>query len=203
MSVRETTNMSDAALVGSVGGGVPSIHPLAWVAPGAVVVGRVTIGPASSIWYGAVLRADEDEISIGAECNIQDLCCIHVDSGEPAVIEDRVSVGHRATIHGARLETGCLVGIGAVVLGRATVGRGSLVAAGTVVPPGRLVPVGVLYAGVPGRVIRELTEADRDQFASSPDRYVQRAELHRQVRWADGAAGNGGPQSIACPHCHP
>ena len=96
----------------------PVIHPEAWIAPGAVVVGRVTLGRAASVWYGCVLRADDDEIVVGAECNIQDLSCLHVDAGEPAVLEDRVSLGHRAMVHGAYIETGALVGIGAVVLGR-------------------------------------------------------------------------------------
>ena len=88
------------------------------------MVGAVRIGPASSVWYGSVLRADEDEISVGAECNIQDLCCIHVDPGEPAVLEDRVSIGHHATVHGAHLETGALIGMGAIVLGGARIGAG-------------------------------------------------------------------------------
>ncbi|HXP19161.1 MAG TPA: gamma carbonic anhydrase family protein [Streptosporangiaceae bacterium] len=177
--------MSDTVWIGALDGEVPSIHSEAWIAPGAVVVGRVTIGRASSVWYGAVLRADEDEISIGAECNIQDLCCIHVDPGQPAVLEARVSVGHSATVHGAYLEKGSLVGIGAVVLGGARIGTGSLVAAGTVVLPGREVPAGVLYAGVPGRVVRDLTDEDRERFRHSPDRYVARAARHRAVIWRD------------------
>ncbi len=85
---------------------VPVIDPEAWVAPGAVVVGSVRLGRAASVWYGAVLRADEDEIIVGAECNIQDLCCLHVDPGEPVVLEDRVSLGHHATVHGAHVGAG-------------------------------------------------------------------------------------------------
>ncbi|MFY9890075.1 MAG: gamma carbonic anhydrase family protein, partial [Streptosporangiaceae bacterium] len=114
-------------LIGSLGEDRPVIHPDAWVAPGAVVVGRVTLGRSASVWYGSVLRADVDEIVVGAECNIQDLCCLHVDPGEPAILEDRVSLGHRATVHGAYVETGALIGIGAVVLGRARIGAGTLV----------------------------------------------------------------------------
>lgn len=86
-------------LLGSLGDFVPSVDPEAWIAPTAVVVGRVTIGRAANIWYGAVLRADDDEIVVGPECNIQDLCCMHVDAGEPAVLEERVSLGHHATVH--------------------------------------------------------------------------------------------------------
>ena len=114
-------------LIGSLEGAQPRIHPEAWVAPDAVLVGNVVLGRAASVWYGAVLRADEDEIIVGAECNIQDQCCLHVDPGEPAVLEDRVSLGHRAVVHGAYVETGSLIGIGAIVLGRARVGAGSLI----------------------------------------------------------------------------
>lgn len=170
-------------LIGSLGELAPVIANDAWIAPGAVVVGRVTLGRASSVWYGSVLRADEDEIVVGAQCNIQDLCCLHVDEGEPVVLEDRVSVGHHATVHGAHVEADALVGVGAVVLGRARIGRGSLLAAGTVVPPGTQVPAGVLVAGVPGRILRELTEADRHSFASTAEQYIQRASRHRAATW--------------------
>jgi len=173
-------------LVGSLPGREPRIHPEAWVAPGAVVVGSVTLGRAASVWYGSVLRADEDEIIVGTECNIQDLCCLHVDAGEPAVLEDRVSLGHRAMVHGAYVETGALIGIGAIVLGRARIGAGSLIAAGAVIPPGTTVPAGVLVAGVPGRVIRELTDADRDSFADTASGYTERASRHRGVWWQPG-----------------
>lgn len=181
--------MGGTVLIGSLGDAVPTIHPDAWIAPGAVVVGAVRIGPGASVWYGAVLRADEDEISVGAECNIQDLCCIHVDPGQPAVLEARVSVGHHATVHGAHVETGCLIGMGAVLLGGARVGARSLVAAGTVVLSGAVVPAGVLFAGVPGRVIRDLTGEDYASFEQTPRRYAQRAARHRDARW-DGEPAN-------------
>jgi carbonic anhydrase/acetyltransferase-like protein (isoleucine patch superfamily) len=175
------------SLIGSIGDVAPSIHPEAWIAPGAVVVGRVAVGRAASIWYGSVLRADDEEIVIGAECNIQDLCCLHVDPGEPVVLEDRVSVGHHATVHGAYVATGALIGIGAVLLGRSRIGAGSLVAAGSVVRPGQQVPAGVLVAGVPGRIVRELTDQDRDSFANTAARYVQRATRHRDAVWSESA----------------
>ena len=175
-------------------GAVPSVHPEAWVAPGAVVVGRVTLGRAVNVWYGAVLRADDDEIVIGPECNIQDLCCLHVDAGEPILLEERVSVGHHATVHGARVGAGALIGIGAVVLGGSQIGAGTLVAAGSVIRPGTVVPAGVLFAGVPGRVVRELTDSDRAMFANSAINYVARAARHRGVTWADAPAG-GMPES--------
>jgi carbonic anhydrase/acetyltransferase-like protein (isoleucine patch superfamily) len=173
------------SLIGTVDGASPLIHPSAWVAPGAVVVGRVTLGRSASIWYGAVLRADSSEIVVGPECNVQDHCCLHVDDGEPVLLAERVSLGHRATVHGAEVETGALIGIGAIVLGRARVGAGALVAAGAIVLPGTTVPAGVLFAGVPGRVVRELTEADRATFAGTPAHYVGQAVRHRAASWSD------------------
>ena len=171
-------------LVGSLDDdATPSVHPEAWIAPGAVVVGRVTLGRSVSVWYGSVLRADDDEIVVGAECNIQDLCCLHVDEGEPVVLAERVSVGHHATVHGASVGAGALIGIGAIVLGRSRIGAGSLVAAGTVVRPGAVVPAGVLFAGVPGKIVRELTDTDRESFATSATRYVDRAARHRGAAW--------------------
>ncbi|MGO8887258.1 MAG: gamma carbonic anhydrase family protein [Streptosporangiaceae bacterium] len=180
--------MTAAGLTGSLGDDAPDVHPEAWIAAGAVVVGRVRLGRAASVWYGCVLRADEDEIDVGPECNIQDLSCLHVDPGQPVILEEQVSLGHRAMVHGARVEAGALIGIGAIVLGGARIGAGSLVAAGAVVLPGAQVPAGVLYAGVPGKIVRELTDADRAAFAQTAQRYVQRAARHRDVRWA----GQGG-----------
>jgi carbonic anhydrase/acetyltransferase-like protein (isoleucine patch superfamily) len=177
--------------LGTLDGNTPQVHPEAWVAPGALLVGRVMLGRGASVWYGSVLRADDDEIIVGAECNIQDQCCLHVDRGEPAVLGERVSLGHRATVHGAQVDEGALIGIGAIVLGRARIGAGSLVAAGTVVRPGQQVPAGVLVAGVPGRIVRELTDADRATFAGTPASYMARAAAHRAAIWRDVPAHPG------------
>lgn len=175
-------------MIGSLGDDMPVIHPEAWVAPGAVLVGKVSLGRAASVWYGSVLRADDDEIVVGAQCNIQDLCCLHVDAGEPAVLEERVSLGHGATVHGAYVEAGALVGIRAVVLGGARIGAGTLIAAGTVVLPGARIPAGVLAAGVPARIVRELTDADREQFAETATWYMRKAARHRTAFWNQPAA---------------
>ena len=171
--------------LGSLDGNTPQVHAGAWVAPGAILVGRVTLDRGVSVWYGSVLRADDDEIIVGADCNIQDLCCLHVDRGEPAILGERVSLGHRATVHGALVGDGALIGIGAIVLGRAWIGAGSLVAAGTVIRPGQKIPAGVLVAGVPGRVVRDLTDADRATFADTHASYRARAEAHRTASWQD------------------
>lgn len=172
--------------IGALGADEPRIHPEAWLAPGTVIVGKVTVGRASSIWYGSVLRADDEEVIVGAECNIQDLSCLHSDPGEPAVLEDRVSLGHKAMVHGAHIETGSLIGIGAIVLGGARIGAGTLVAAGALVSPGKRIPSGVLVAGVPGKVIRELTDDDKKIFARTADGYVDRMRRHREARWISG-----------------
>ncbi len=176
--------MATGGSIGALGDAVPQVHPEAWIAPGAVVVGRVRLGPGTSVWYGSVLRADDDTIDVGPDCNIQDLCCLHVDPGEPVVLEERVSLGHHATVHGAHVGAGALIGIGAIVLGGASIGAGTLIAAGAVVRPGAVIPAGVLVAGVPGKVVRELTEADRAGFADTPEHYRARAARHSGARWA-------------------
>jgi len=173
--------------VGSLGEAEPDIHPQAWVAPGAVVIGKVRLGRGSSVWYGSVLRGDDEEIIVGEDCNIQDLCCLHADPGTPAVLEDRVSLGHKAMVHGAHVETGALIGIGAIVLNGARIGAGTLVAAGALVGPGKKIPSGVLVAGVPGRVVRELTDDDRLVLEHTWRIYTKKAEHHRTAaRWRTG-----------------
>ncbi len=169
--------------LGALGAYQPDIHPTAWIAPGAVVVGKVTLGRDSSVWYGSVLRADEEEVIVGAECNIQDLSCLHSDPGVPAVLEDRVSLGHKAMVHGAHIETGALIGIGAIVLNGARIGARTLVAAGALVTPGKKFPSGVLVAGMPGKVVRELTDDDFLVVDHTSPAYVQKARQHREAEW--------------------
>ncbi|PSK99523.1 carbonic anhydrase/acetyltransferase-like protein (isoleucine patch superfamily) [Murinocardiopsis flavida] len=179
----------DGPYIGDAPFGTPDISADAWIAPGAVVVGRVRIGAGSSVWYGAVLRADTEEIVVGEHCNIQDQCGLHCDPGVPTVLGDRVSLGHKAMVHGAVVEDGALIGIGAVVLNGARVEKGALVAAGALVPPGKTVPAGTMWAGIPGAVVRELTDRDRASFADTPEKYAGFARLHRDVR--PRAAGPG------------
>lgn len=175
-------------MYGALGEDEPDIHPDAWVAPGAVVVGRVRLGRAANIWYGSVLRGEDEEVVVGAECNVQDLCCLHADPGDPAVLEDRVSLGHRAVVHGAYVETGSLVGIGAIVLNGARIGAGSLIAAGAVVAPGKKIPAGVLVAGVPGAVVRELTGDDRARLTHTTQAYLRKTRRHREAHWTGRGA---------------
>ena len=157
----------------------------------------MTLGRSASVWYGSVLRADDDEIVVGAECNIQDQCCLHVDPGEPVLLGERVSLGHRATVHGAQVDDGALIGIGAIVLGRARIGGGHPGRGGHRDPAGQQVPAGVLVAGVPGRVVRELTDADRATFAGTAARYVARAAVHRAAHWSDFPGDSGESRRIS------
>ncbi|WP_268823257.1 gamma carbonic anhydrase family protein [Yinghuangia soli] len=168
-------------LVAAVAGRVPQVDPAAFVAPNAVVVGGVTLAAGASVWYGAVLRADADTITVGADTNIQDNCTLHSDVGFPTVLGERISVGHNAVLHGCTIEDDVLVGMAAVVLNGARVGAGSLIAAGAVVPQGMQVPPGSLVAGVPGRVKRELTEEERASIRANSDGYLYLAKVHETV----------------------
>jgi len=159
----------------------PTIGADVFIAPTAVVIGDVTIGDGSSIWYGTVLRGDMAPIRIGAQANIQDLTMVHTDYGHPAIVGNRVSVGHRAVVHGCRVEDEALVGIGAVVLNGAVVGHGSVVAAGSVVREGQQVPPGVLVAGIPAAVKRKIEGEAAERFRLPYQNYIALAKAHREL----------------------
>jgi carbonic anhydrase/acetyltransferase-like protein (isoleucine patch superfamily) len=158
----------------------PSVPGTAFVAPGAVLIGRVTVGAEASVWYGAVLRADRDTIVIGERSNVQDGCVLHADPGVPLSVGSQVTIGHNATLHGCIVEDLVLIGMGAIVLNGARVGAHSIIAAGTVLAEGQLVPEGVLVAGVPGKVRRELSEAERAAIERNAGTYVALAQLYRR-----------------------
>lgn len=165
------------------------IHPDAWIAPGAIVVGRVTLQADSSVWYGCVLRGDLEAITVGAGSNVQDLTVIHVDRGMPVVIGERVTIGHRCVIHGCTIEDEALIGMGAVLLSECRIGRGALIAAGAVVREGFVVPPGTVAAGVPavlrGPVSPELSERTRRGAAT----YVAGARAYRSGELGGGPHG--------------
>jgi carbonic anhydrase/acetyltransferase-like protein (isoleucine patch superfamily) len=140
------------------------IHPSAFIAPGAIVLGDVSLGRNAFIWYNCVVRGDMAPITIGEETNIQDLTMIHVDAGVPCTIGRRVAVGHHAIVHGCTVEDESLIGMGAALLNRVHVGTGSLVAVGAVVREGTHIPPGSLVVGVPGRVARDVTTAETDRM---------------------------------------
>jgi carbonic anhydrase/acetyltransferase-like protein (isoleucine patch superfamily) len=157
----------------------PDVDATAFVAPNATVIGRVTIGANASLFYGSVLRADTDSISIGPDSNVQDNVSMHTDVGIQLIVGRGVSIGHGAVVHGCVIEDDCLIGMGATVLNRAVIGSGSLVAAGAVVLEGTVIPPRSLVAGVPAKVRRELTDEEIAGVRQNASHYVELAARHR------------------------
>jgi gamma-carbonic anhydrase len=171
------------ALVRPFGDSTPRIAPSVFLAETAVVVGDVEIGEDSSVWFGAVLRGDVGWIRIGRRSNIQDLCMLHMSRDlSNTEIGDEVTVGHGVIIHGARIGDGALVGMGAILMDNAVIGAEALVAAGTLVPAGLEVPPRTLVRGQPGKVVRELTEAEWKTGRMLAARYIGVAAVHRTSR---------------------
>lgn len=159
---------------------VPRVAPDAFVAPGAVLVGDVTIAEGASVWYGCVLRGDVGYIRIGARSNVQDLSCIHMTTDlSNTVIGEEVTIGHGVIVHGARIDDGALIGMGAILMDNAVIGAEALVAAGSLVPAGMQVPPRTLVRGQPARVIRELTEEEWMQGRRGAARYLELSQAHR------------------------
>jgi carbonic anhydrase/acetyltransferase-like protein (isoleucine patch superfamily) len=150
-----------------------------FIAPGAVVLGDVRLGQDANIWFGAVLRGDNDPISIGARSNIQDGSVLHTDVGSPLTIGDDVTVGHKVMLHGCTIGDGSLIGIGAIILNRAVIGRNSIVGAGSLVTEGKVYPDGVMLMGSPARVVRELMPEQIAALKMSAAHYVQNANRFR------------------------
>jgi carbonic anhydrase/acetyltransferase-like protein (isoleucine patch superfamily) len=176
--------MSDPRIVPHHGV-TPSLAPSVFVADTARVIGDVEIGEASSIWYGAVVRGDVFHIRIGARVNIQDMTMIHVTTDRFAtVIEDDVTVGHKAMLHGCTIRRGALIGMGATIMDQAVIGEEAMVAAGAVVTPGTEVPPRTLMVGAPARPRRSLSEEELDDLRRSASHYAALAQTYT-------ASGNG------------
>jgi carbonic anhydrase/acetyltransferase-like protein (isoleucine patch superfamily) len=158
----------------------PQVHPEAFIAPGAVVVGRVTVEREASIWYGCVVRGDIEPIHIGEQSNVQDHTVIHIDPGSPTRIGARVGVGHRCLLHGCEIEDECLIGMGAIVLSRVVIETGSVIAAGALVTEGTRIPAGSLAIGVPAKVVREVDEELRLRIDRTWQDYLALAKQHRE-----------------------
>jgi len=154
------------------------------VHPSAILIGDVTLGPRVSVWPTAVLRADSASIVIGEDCNIQDGTIIHVDTGVPVRIGARVSIGHRAVVHGATVEDDCLIAMGSILLNGVHVGRGSLVGAGAVCKEGMRIPANSLVLGVPARVAREATREIKERIQHTVEAYLTLQEEYRAGRHA-------------------
>ena len=157
----------------------PAVAPTAFVHPAAHVYGDVVLGERASVWPTAVLRGDTAPIVVGADSNVQDGTIVHVDAGVPCTIGARVAIGHRAIVHGATIEDDCLIAMGAILLNRAHVGRGSIVGAGALVAEGRVIPPNSLVVGVPGRIVRETTPDERERIRRTVEAYLALQERHR------------------------
>ncbi|MBK4346185.1 gamma carbonic anhydrase family protein [Lacisediminihabitans changchengi] len=169
------------SLILPFGDRTPSVAPTAWVAPTATLIGGVTLHDSASVFYGAVLRADTDDITIGPGSNLQDNVVVHCDAGIPTVVGAGVSVGHAAVLHGCTIEDDCLIGMSATVLNGAVVGKGSLVAAGAVVLEGTVIPPRSLVAGVPAKVRRELTAEEIEGVRENARHYLALSVQHREL----------------------
>ncbi len=157
----------------------PKIHPSAFVAEGARLIGAVTIEEGASVWFNAVLRADINEIRVGKRSNVQDGSVLHVENDIPCLVGDDVVIGHGAVVHACTIEDSCLIGMGATILNRARIGTGSLVAAGAVVLEKSIIPPGSLVAGVPGKVIRPLKKSEIKGIREWAEKYRRLAEAYK------------------------
>jgi carbonic anhydrase/acetyltransferase-like protein (isoleucine patch superfamily) len=164
------------------GGKTPDLAPDVFVAPGAVIIGDVTIGAGSSIWYNTVIRGDVGSVTIGRDTNIQDLCLLHMTTDlSDLIIGDEVTVGHRAVLHGCTIEDRCLIGMGAVILDNALIGAGSVVASGSVVTERTVIPPNSLVAGMPAKVKKTSTEGGLSPSTRIARRYRDLAREHRAL----------------------
>ena len=177
------TIAADASVL-SVSGTAPTIHPTAFVAPGARIIGDVTLGEGASVWYNAVVRGDSAAITLGAGSNLQDNVSVHVDAASPVVIGENVSVGHNAVVHGCTIGDGSLIGMGSVVLSGAVIGAGCLIAGGAVVLEGTVIPDGSLVAGVPAKVRRELSADERAGILRNAEIYRSHSANHADASLA-------------------
>ncbi len=161
-------------MIKNFGSLIPIIHQSAFVADDAIIIGDVVIGEEASIWFGSIVRGDVNHIRIGDRTNIQDACVIHVSSKDhPTILEDKITVGHRVTLHGCYVETECLIGIGSIILDGARIGRNSLVAAGCLITPGTIIPPESLVMGAPAKVKRSLTADELEGLSRSWKNYVE------------------------------
>ncbi|MDD4334414.1 MAG: gamma carbonic anhydrase family protein [Desulfotomaculaceae bacterium] len=167
-------------------GVTPIIDATAFIAPGAVVIGKVKVGPGASIWYNCVVRGDYDSIKIGACSNIQDGSVLHEHAGFPLYVGDRVTVGHRALLHGCTVEDDAYIGMGAMILNGARIGAGAVVGAGSLVLQGQEVPPGTIAVGVPATIIRLIEEKEMDRFRGAVGRYLKLAKKHKKILEENG-----------------
>lgn len=162
-------------MIWSLDGEAPEIHPTAWIAPDAQVIGRVRIGPRASVWFGAVLRGDNEWIELGEAANVQELCALHTDWGFPLTIGAGCTIGHKAMLHGCTIEENSLIGMSATVLNGARIARDSLVGAGALVTEGKAFEARSLIVGAPAKAIRSLDEQAVARLRLSAEHYAGNA----------------------------
>ena len=155
-----------------------NIPNAAFIAPGSTILGDIKTGQEISIWYGAVIRADKERITIGNRSNIQDNCVVHTSTGHPVTLGDDVSVGHGAILHGCTIGSTVLVGMGAIVLNGAVIGDNTIIGAGAVVTEGKIIPPGSLVLGLPGKVTRAISEEEIEKIKINAFEYVKLARIH-------------------------
>ena len=158
----------------------PEIHPSAFIAPGAVVIGDVTLGEECSVWYQAVLRGDINRIVVGAHSNVQDGAVIHLERDRATILGEWVTVGHKAVVHACTVEDEVLVGIGSIILDGAQIGARSIVGAGAVVTGGKIIPPGSLVLGTPGKVVRHLSLDEQAAIRGWAERYVTLSRVYKE-----------------------
>lgn len=151
----------------------PEIHPTAWIAPSADLIGNIEIGEDSSVWFGCVIRSDVNEVRIGKRTNIQDLSCIHTDTNTKTIIGDDVTIGHKVMLHGCKIGNGCLIGMSATILDDAEIGEGSIVGANSLVTSGKKFPPRSLIMGSPAKVVKELSEEEVQKLIAHAGHYVE------------------------------
>ena len=173
-------------MIWDLDGIAPQLDPEAWVAPGAQLMGRVVLEAGASVWFGAVLRGDNEEIRVGRGSNVQENVVCHTDMGYPLVIGPDCTIGHKAMLHGCIIGAGSLIGMGATILNGAKIGRGCLIGAGALITEGKEIPDFSLVMGAPGKVVRSLDDAAQEKLLKSAAHYRANA-----ARYASGLRALG------------
>ena len=166
-------------MIYALDGVAPEIDADTWIAPGAHVMGRVVLEAGASLWFGACLRGDNEEIRVGAGSNVQENCVFHTDMGYPIRIGVNCTIGHKAMLHSCIIGDGSLVGMGATILNGAMIGRGCLIGAGALIPEGKVIPDGSLVMGMPGKVVRALYATAQERLLASAAHYRDRMRRFR------------------------
>jgi carbonic anhydrase/acetyltransferase-like protein (isoleucine patch superfamily) len=165
----------------AVGGRTPQISESSWIAPNASLIGSVTLGINSSVWWNSVLRGDNEHIVVGANTNIQDGSVLHADPGIPLTLGDHVTIGHMAMLHGCTVGTGSLIGIKSVIMNRVVIGKECLIGANTLIPEGKVIPDRSLVVGSPGRILRTLTDEEVAGLRGTAAHYVENWQMYRDT----------------------